>query len=161
MKNIFIIIVALCVAAGGFIFYQFKKAPVTPVSNQTVSLPTTNQIVVPKLVSVTPSTGPAGTSFIIRGERLLDIKSNQNIAIVDDKGVKGYLVPGDIIRRPDNTFTFAATVDSTVCTTAYVDTRSCTGSHIRLVPGKYTIHIEHSSTRGIAQSNRLYFTVTK
>ncbi len=103
----------------------------------------------PTIESITPSSGPVGTTIEVKGQNLFGFESEPNAWLENSNGEKGYL--GEAVSFNP----LKLKIDSKLCKNNDSSTGVC-NSYLTITPGKYKITAEPYGVK----SNAVEFTVT-
>ncbi len=110
----------------------------------------------PVITSITPSSGPVGTTIEIIGCNFLGFESDKTLLFTNSKGERGLLYGGsDATTRTSNTV-MRVTLPRTLCQNDNSYSGLPCSASLELVPGLYTVY---SNSYG-GNSNAVNFTVT-
>lgn len=112
----------------------------------------------PVISSIFPQKGSIGTIVSIVGKNLVDNRGEQNVAISNNRGMIGYLVQQNVVKNSDNSWTIGARIDSKICSNRLTDSGLCS-SYFQLIPGNYSIYIDHNNVSGNHKSNAFAFVI--
>lgn len=176
-----LVIIALLFAGGGtYVYTQQKQSnepiignqttqitqPTTPVSPTPFTNNTSNDMAQcpinnfsvndspPVITSITPSSGPVGTTIEIQGCNFLGGEGDKILSFMNSKGEKGVLNGVmDKTTRTSNTV-LKVTLSRTIC--KFISNSGLDCPVLELAPGAYTVY----STSYGGNSNTVNFTVT-
>ena len=149
-STVVVLSIIIILILAGVIGYSYLKPESQNQQIQKNSYPS------PVILTSSPQKGKIGTTVMITGKNLLDNRGEQNVVIVNSDGVKGYLYQKNVVKNNDNTSTIEVVINSEACSNRLTDKGVCTSS-IKLIPGNYSLYIDHTNSDGNHISNTSVF----